>query len=156
MEPETLDIMEDEGLLFTDIPAMSNEGMYEPSGEVPDFPFSKNNELQDGEQEEMILDRGNEYRMVSIMRVKRANVVTSPYEIEGHALSQIDEEQHLRWTNAYPKFNDGENDAEEVKVEDHVNEENKQSQISDPGNSMSFDNNETVEIKPRLDSNRLR
>jgi len=28
MEPETLDIMEDEGLLFTDIPAMSSDGMY--------------------------------------------------------------------------------------------------------------------------------
>ena len=36
MEPETLDIMEDEGLLFTDIPVMSNEGMYETGGESSD------------------------------------------------------------------------------------------------------------------------
>jgi hypothetical protein len=44
MEPETLDIMEDEGLLFTDIPVMSNEGMYMPS-EGSDFPSYSNNEL---------------------------------------------------------------------------------------------------------------
>jgi hypothetical protein len=87
MEPETLDILEDEGLLFTDIPVMSNEGMYSPGKEGDDFPLSRNNELQEGEQEEMVLDKGQEYRMVSIMRVKRANVVTSPYDIEGHALS---------------------------------------------------------------------
>ena len=104
----------------------------------------------------MVLDRGNEYRMISIMRTKRANVVTSPYEIDGHALSQIDEEQHLRWTNAYPKFNDGDSEDEEVKVDDHVNEEVKEAQkTEDPGNQMAFDN-ETIEIKPRLDSNRLR
>ena len=77
----------------------------------------------------MLLDHAQDYRMVSIMRVQRANVVTSPYEIEGHALSQIDEEQHLRWTNAYPKFNDGDSD-EEVKVEDHAHEETKQQSTS--------------------------
>ena len=44
MEPETLDIMEDEGLLFTDIPVMSNEGMYMPN-EGAEFPPSSNNEL---------------------------------------------------------------------------------------------------------------
>jgi len=36
--------MEDEGLLFTDIPVMSNEGMYMPS-EGSDFPSYSNNEL---------------------------------------------------------------------------------------------------------------
>ena len=44
MEPETLDIMEDEGLLFTDIPVMSNEGMYMPI-EGSDLPSYSNNEL---------------------------------------------------------------------------------------------------------------
>ncbi len=44
MEPETLDIMEDEGLLFTDIPVMSNEGMYMPN-EGAEFPPSSNNDL---------------------------------------------------------------------------------------------------------------
>jgi hypothetical protein len=87
VEPESLDIMDDEGLMFTDIPVMSNDGMYSPGKEADDHPLSRNNELQEDEQEEMVLDRGNEYRMISIMRVKRANVVTSPYEIEGHALS---------------------------------------------------------------------
>lgn len=78
----------------------------------------------------MLLDHAQDYRMVSIMRVKRANVITSPYEIEGNALSQIDEEQHLRWTNAYPKFNNGDSDEEEVKVEDHPHEETKQQSTS--------------------------
>ena len=77
----------------------------------------------------MLLDHAQDYRMVSIMRVKRANVITSPYEIEGNALSQIDEEQHLRWTNAYPKFNE-DSDEEEVKVEDHPHEETKQQSTS--------------------------
>jgi len=127
MEPETLDIMEDEGLMFTDIPVMSHDGMYSPGKEGDDFPSMKNNELQEGELEEMVLEHGQEYRMVSIMRVKRANVVTSPYEVEGHALSQIDEEQHLRWTNAYPRFNESDSEREEVKVKEKPQEENKKS-----------------------------
>ena len=102
----------------------------------------------------MLLDHAQDYRMVSIMRTQRANVVTSPYELEGNALSQIDEEQHLRWTNAYPKFNDGDSDDEEVKVEDHATEETKKQSIS-PISDMAFDN-DTIDIKPRLDSNRLR
>jgi hypothetical protein len=59
----------------------------------------------------------------------------------------------LRWTNAYPRFNESESDGEEVKVGGDNKEENKKSQISDSG--MTFDD-ETVEIKPRADPNRFR
>ena len=43
---------------------MSNDGMYDDS----DMQRQKNNELQEDEQEEMVLDRAVDYKMVSIMR----------------------------------------------------------------------------------------
>jgi hypothetical protein len=48
---------------FTEIPVMSNDGAYEGA-----LSQNKNNELKEDEHEDMILDRGNEYKMVSIMR----------------------------------------------------------------------------------------
>jgi len=48
---------------FTEIPVMSNDGAYEGATSQ-----NKNNELKEDEHEDMILDRGNEYKMVSIMR----------------------------------------------------------------------------------------
>ena len=163
-----LDLMigEDEGLLFTDIPAMSSDGMYSSDVEDHDeVTRYRNNELQEGEQEELLLDRGHEYRMISIMRTKRAQVVTSPYDLTDGAntLSQIDEDQHLRWTAALPKFrNDEEDEDEVVRVEDHdESAANKEETKKHPANSntaaaeMAFDD-ETIEIKPRLDQNRMR
>jgi hypothetical protein len=60
---------------FTEIPVMSNDGAYEASQSV-----NKNNELKEDEQEDMILDTGKEYKMVSIMRQKGRQLVSNPYD----------------------------------------------------------------------------
>jgi hypothetical protein len=60
---------------FTEIPVMSNDGAYEAAQSQ-----NKNNELKEDEQEDMILDRGNEYKMVSIMRQKGRELVNNPYD----------------------------------------------------------------------------
>lgn len=105
----------DEALLnFTEIPVMSNDGAYD-SGTLA--PANKNNELKEDEHEDMILDRGNEYKMVSIMRQKGRAMVSNPYE-DASKLTQIEEEeggqQQKKWTNALPRFGK-EEDMEEVK-----------------------------------------
>lgn len=67
---------ENDALLnFTEIPVMSNDGAYEAAHSK-----YKNNELKEDEQEDMILDRGNEYKMVSIMRQKGRQLVSNPYD----------------------------------------------------------------------------
>ena len=56
----------DEFINLTKIPVMSNEGQ---EGEGFDnLSAGGNNELKEDEHEDMVLDRGNEYKMVSIMR----------------------------------------------------------------------------------------
>lgn len=62
-------------LNFTEIPVMSNDGAYEAAQS-----YNKNNELKEDEHEDMILDRGNEYKMVSIMRQKGRQLVNNPYD----------------------------------------------------------------------------
>ena len=64
----------------------------------------------------MILDRGNEYKMVSIMRQKGRQLVSNPYDNNTadptNKLTQIEEEesggyqrdQTAKWTNAVPRF----------------------------------------------------
>lgn len=66
--------------LFQDIPAMSNDGMISyTEGEDPSHIEKRiNNELLEDEHEDMVLDRGTGYKMVSIMRQKRA-LVPDPY-----------------------------------------------------------------------------
>ena len=53
----------DEALMFSDIPAMSNDF----NGENPQ-PVGNNNDLKEDEEEELFLYRGSDYRMVSIMK----------------------------------------------------------------------------------------
>lgn len=60
---------------FTEIPVMSNDGAYEAAQSE-----NKNNELKEDEQEDMILDTGKEYKMVSIMRQKGRQLVSNPYD----------------------------------------------------------------------------
>jgi len=60
---------------FTEIPVMSNDGAYEVAQSE-----NKNNELNEDEQEDMILDTGKEYKMVSIMRQKGRQLVSNPYD----------------------------------------------------------------------------
>lgn len=69
---------------------MSNDGAYDSGAGAP---ANKNNELKEGEQEDMILDRGNEYKMVSIMRQKGRVLVSNPYEDTNNRLTQIEEEE---------------------------------------------------------------
>lgn len=59
----------------------------------------------------MVLDRGSEYKMVSIMRQRRPVITTDPFmkhsiinEEDESKLSQIEDEQSMRWTAALPKF----------------------------------------------------
>jgi hypothetical protein len=64
----------------------------------------------------------------------------------------------MRWTAALPKFKkDGDEDDEVVRVEDHQ-EDSKLEESKKPSTNtaeMAFDD-ETIEIKPRLDQNRMR
>ena len=110
-DPETLEF-DDDNLHFSDIPVMSNDGMYDDS----DMQRQKNNELQEDEQEEMVLDRAVDYKMVSIMRQQRRPIVADPYKHDTNTLSQIDEEQSMRWTAALPKF--GGEDFQQSEIED--------------------------------------
>jgi hypothetical protein len=111
-----LDENDDDLLNFTEIPVMSNDGVHDPSDPVP---TNQNNELNEDEEEDLVLDRGNEYKMISIMRQKRKKIVSNPYDDE-NKLSQIEEEeagqqrQEKKWTSALPKFGK-EEDMEEVK-----------------------------------------
>ena len=58
---------------------MSNDGLY--MGESQDKPSANhNNELKEDEHEDMVLDRGKEYKMVSIMRQGQRQLVSNPYE----------------------------------------------------------------------------
>lgn len=92
--------IDDEGLSFDVIPAMSNDGMYIEGEEAERM---RNNELLEDEHEDMILDRASDYKMVSIMRQKRPAVVKSD-DFEESKLSRIEEEESFRWTAALPKF----------------------------------------------------
>ena len=111
-----MDENDDDLLNFTEIPVMSNDGVHDPSDPVP---TNQNNELNEDEEEDLVLDRGNEYKMISIMRQKRKKIVSNPYDDETK-LSKIEEEeagqqrQEGKWTNALPKFGK-EEDMEEVK-----------------------------------------
>jgi hypothetical protein len=84
-EADAFDLLDDH-LNFTDIPAMSNDGMVdELNDEEMEFQGAsdlgrRNNDLQEGEEEEMVLDRAADYKMVSIMRQKRT-IVADPYQI---------------------------------------------------------------------------
>jgi hypothetical protein len=77
----------------------------------------------------MVLERGNEYKMVSIMRQQRRQMVSNPYETnennltmipESNTLSQIEEEQTNRWANAVPRFG---KEEDEVSVPDEETKE---------------------------------
>lgn len=129
----------DAGLLdFTEIPVMSNDGAYEGTS-----PPNKDNELKEDEHEDMVLDRGNEYKMVSIMRQKGRVLVNNPYD-DPNRLTQIKEEggdegasyqprdQIAKWTQAVPRF--GGHDEDEVR---RVTEEEKSEANDDSG--MAFD-----------------
>jgi hypothetical protein len=72
---------------FTEIPVMSNDGAYEGA-----LSQNKNNELKEDEHEDMILDRGNEYKMVSIMRQRGRELVSNPYD-DPKKLTLIEEEE---------------------------------------------------------------
>ena len=69
---------------------MSHDGVFDQNDGGVDN-TNKNNELKEDEHEDMILDKGNEYKMVSIMRQKRKVIVSNPYE-DDNKLSQIEEE----------------------------------------------------------------
>lgn len=107
----------------------------------------------------MILDRASDYKMVSIMRMQRSRVLLeNPYDINNTTLSQIDEEQHYRWTAAMPKFSNHDDNSsshdEEVRVPgtDSQVEDNKK---TDAGDQMAFED-DTVEIKPQMDTRKMR
>lgn len=128
---------------FTEIPVMSNDGAYEAAQSE-----NKNNELKEDEQEDMILDTGKEYKMVSIMRQKGRQLVSNPYD-DPNKLTQIEEEEagqpkkKQKWTNALPRFG---------KEEDE--EEKKQAVEEDSSTSMAFD--ETADIKVQSDNMKMR
>jgi hypothetical protein len=88
---------------------MSHDGMTFDDQDKMHRTQSMNNELADGEQEEMVIDSGNEYRMISIMRQKRPVLTKDPFsdtiieDAEENKLTTIEEAQTLRWS-AIPKF----------------------------------------------------
>ncbi|TNV73480.1 hypothetical protein FGO68_gene8973 [Halteria grandinella] len=105
---------DDEGLAFDNIPPMSSDGMYncdiQAEGANPDQDEkAKNNELAEDEHEDLVLDRGTDYKMVSIMRQKRPAVYIQGDDINPSTpiLPTIEEEAPGRWTAALPKFGEG-------------------------------------------------
>jgi hypothetical protein len=91
------------------IPKMSNDGMSFDDLDKVQRTQSMNNELAEGEQEEMVIDSGNEYRMISIMRQRRPVLVKDPFsdtileDTDENRLTTIEEAQTLRWSSV-PKF----------------------------------------------------
>jgi hypothetical protein len=133
---------DDAFLNFTDIPVMSHDGLYSSEGGGGEVGANRNvtgNELKEDEHEDMVLDRGNEYKMVSIMRQGHRKIVSNPYEEQEKQLEKIEEENAVignaegkkKWTAALPKF--GGNEEEETK------------EVSKPADDMSFD--DTADIK---------
>lgn len=128
---------------FTEIPVMSNDGAYEGA-----LSQNKNNELKEDEHEDMILDRGNEYKMVSIMRQRGRVLVSNPYD-DPKKLTLIEEEdasgqpkKKTKWTNALPRFG---------KEEE---EEEKKQAAEDDSSGMAFD--DTADIKVHSDNMKMR
>lgn len=70
----------DEALMFSDIPAMSNDF----NGENPQ-PVGNNNDLKEDEEEELFLYRGSDYRMVSIMKQGSRPITDDPYQAQEDA-----------------------------------------------------------------------
>lgn len=59
---------------------MSNDGMASYAGDETLAERLRNNELQDDEEEDLVLDRAVDYKMVSIMKQARPTINNDPYQ----------------------------------------------------------------------------